>query len=136
MPLGNLGKTARVPLVALDEVINSRVNLIKIDAEGREWDIIQGSKGVIEAGFADCIYYEFGPLQKRLNQPFLVFHDFFTSRGYRMYRQTISRKYFGLNEIRTYSPAFEDYSSQWMILASKHSPSPNYHGPRITGRIN
>lgn len=125
-----------VPQVTLDGEITRPVDLVKIDTEGYEWNVLQGATGIIDSGLVDNIYFEFGGHQGHLGQSFQQFFDFFTERGWQVFRQTVGRNYFGLNAIRKYSPQFEDFSSMWMVLASRRGASEEYDGPRVVGRIN
>jgi FkbM family methyltransferase len=124
----------RVPQTTLDQLITGPVDLVKIDTEGYEWNVLQGADKSFD--HLDNIYFEFGPHQGHLAQTFRQFFEFFVDRGYRLYRQTVGRNYFGLNEIRQYTPALEDVSSMWMILASRNGPAPTYRGPRVVGQLN
>ena len=123
-----------VPQVRLDDVLTEPVDLVKVDTEGYEWDVIAGMTGAIDDGRVDNVFFEFGGHQGHLGQSFRQFWDYFESRGWRLFRQTVSRNYFGLNEIAAYDERLEDFSSMWMILASRVGPSEGYHGPRVVGR--
>jgi FkbM family methyltransferase len=125
-----------VPQVRLDDAADGHVDLVKIDTEGYEWNVLHGAEGLIRDGLIDNIYFEFGAHQGHLGQSFRQFFDFLTGYGYRIFRQTVSRNYFGLNEIRRCGEQFEDFSSMWMILASRTGVPDDYQGPRVVGRIN
>lgn len=122
----------------LDEAIEEPVNLLKIDTEGYEWEVIHGAIQSIDEGMIDNVFFEFGMHQRYRRQHFKQFFDLFQGRGWHIYRQTVSRNYFGLNEIRHYPQHLEDEfaSTMSMILASRSGPNPRYRGPRVTGRIN
>jgi FkbM family methyltransferase len=55
------GGTAHVPVVALDDVLHGqRVNLIKLDIEGAEFDALEGARRLIaesRPGLAICLYH-------------------------------------------------------------------------------
>lgn len=130
-------KSLTVSQVMLDDELGGRrVDLVKIDTEGYEWNVLQGARRCIDSGVIDNVFFEFGAHQGHLGQSFRQFFDFFHERGWRVFRQQVGRAYFGLNEIRRCGAQFEDFSSMWMILASRHGPSEEYRGPRVTGRIN
>jgi FkbM family methyltransferase len=124
----------QVPQTTLDEVITSSVDIVKVDTEGYEWNVLLGAEKSFDQ--LDNLYFEFGAHQGHLGQSFRQFFEFFADRGYRLYQQTVSRNYFGLNEIRHYEPKLEDFSSMWMILASRLGPAETYRGPRVVGRLN
>ena len=107
---------------------------MKVDTEGYEWDVIAGMTGAIDDGLVDNVFFEFGGHQGHLGQSFRQFWDYFDSRSRRLFQQTVSRNYFGLNEITAYDERLEDFSSMWMILASRVGPSEGYRGPRVVGR--
>jgi FkbM family methyltransferase len=55
-PKGNL----KIETVALDEVINSRVDFIKLDIEGAEYEALKGAEGLIKKynpAMAVCVYH-------------------------------------------------------------------------------
>jgi FkbM family methyltransferase len=126
----------RVPQVRLDDEVTGHVDLVKVDTEGYEWDVLQGARGVIDSELVDNVYFEFGAHQGHLGQSFQQFFDFFAERGWKVFRQTVSRNYFGLNEVRRYEERLEDFSSMWMILASRLGIPDDYRGPRVFGRFN
>lgn len=113
-----------------------KVDLIKIDVEGYEWAVIKGAERSLEASAIDNVYFEFGQHQAVVGQNFQQFFEYFKGRGFSIYKQSVGRNYFGLNEIRSYSDDLEDLSSMHMILASRFGPSGEYSGPRVVGRIN
>lgn len=107
------------------------VDLVKIDVEGYEWNVLQGALAALASDRIANIYFEFGQHQKTVGQTFRQFHELLSGYGYRLFRQTVGRNYFGLNEIGAYDVSLEDFSSMWMILASRGEPSPRYRGPRV-----
>lgn len=113
-----------------------KVDILKIDVEGYEWDVLQGAQRSMEAGKIDNVYFEFGRHQEVLGQSFKQFFELFMDLGWKFYRQEVGRNYFGLNQISKYGRQFEDKSSMWMMLASKRGPSSAYRGPRVVGAIN
>jgi FkbM family methyltransferase len=127
-----------VEQVRLDDRITSHVDLVKVDTEGYEWTVIAGMAGAIDAGLVDNVYFEFGRHQAELGQSFQQFYEFFAERGWRIYRQSVGRNYFGLNEMSRYAPRFEEelLESMYMILATRTDQSSSYVGPRVTGKIN
>lgn len=124
-----------VPQVTLDEEVTEPVDIVKIDTEGYEWQVLEGATEAIDSGRVDNVYFEFGVHQGYLGQTFRQFFDFFAERGFRLYRQAVARNYFGLKEILRYERSFEDYSSMWMVLASRHGVPAEYRGPRVVSRF-
>lgn len=45
----------------LDSVYRRPIDILKIDAEGAEWEILEGARGLLEAGKIRLIALEFGP---------------------------------------------------------------------------
>jgi len=79
--------SARVAVntVRLDSVIDAgtRVNLMKIDAEGAELDVLRGALGVIRANQDIALIVEFGPTHlRRIGQTSAVWLRAFTDLGF------------------------------------------------------
>ena len=59
--VGRSGTKISVQTIKLDDILPDRVDFIKIDAEGAEWDIWQGMKRVISNNDPIRIFLEFNP---------------------------------------------------------------------------
>ncbi|ORE94935.1 FkbM family methyltransferase [Aurantimonas sp. 22II-16-19i] len=139
----NNDRSRKVPQVSLDDMIDkwgwNRVDLIKIDVEGYEWSVLQGLGKALGAGKVDNILFEFGIYQTVQGQTLKQFYELLSGHGFKIYKQMISKNYYGLNLISHYSPALEvteDQPEMFMLLATRKEPSPAYVGPRVVGRVN
>ena len=136
-------RSRNVPQVRLDDMIDrwgwDRIHLVKIDVEGYEWSVLQGLARALDAEKVDNVLFEFGICQTIQGQTLKQFYDLLSGHGFKIYKQVISKNYFGLNLISRYSPTLEvaeDQPEMFMLLATRKEPSPAYAGPRVVGRVN
>ncbi len=55
------GSTTKVPAVPLDELIHSRVNVVKIDAEGADLEVLKGMKRILSENPGIALIVEWAP---------------------------------------------------------------------------
>jgi len=131
-------KSMAVPQVALDSFAETQsldsIDLLKIDVEGYEWEVLQGARQLIADARIGMIYFEFGQHQGSLQQSFRQFWDHLRASGFEIYRQSVGRNFFGLQHIESYHPSLEDFSSMWMVLASRRPLLPGRNSPFVVGR--
>jgi FkbM family methyltransferase len=86
---GDGRKSIDVPVIALDSYFQpgQRVDFIKIDVQGYEWNVLQGAKRLIAENADVKILMEFWPwgLKKASAKPSEVL-NFFSSQGFRINR--------------------------------------------------
>ncbi len=109
-------------------------DIIKIDVEGYEWEVLEGTKNLISQKIPSIIYYEFGKHQADRGQTFLQFWEFFSQMGYYLYRQKVARNFFGLQYISKYSESLEEFDSMWMFCASKEKHDHRLNSPYVIGQ--
>ncbi len=111
-----------------------KVDLVKIDVEGYEMNVLKGASRLIASGGLRNIYFEFGEHQGSIGQSFKQFWDLLRGAGYQIYRQNVSRNFFGVQHISEYHPSLEQFNSMWMILATKEPMQANLNAPMVVGR--
>jgi FkbM family methyltransferase len=101
-------KSEDVPLGSLDQFCReqgiTKIDFLKIDTEGFEFDVLQGASSMLEEGAIRAIQFEFGDTYLRTPYHFGDFWDFLSPR-FRIFR--VLRR--GLTEVRSYSPDLEIY---------------------------
>jgi FkbM family methyltransferase len=135
----NLSRSITVPQLRLDDEIArlgvEQVDFIKVDVEGYEQAVFDGSAAAIADGRIRNILFEFGVHQTVHGETLAGYFDFFRRHGYRMYRSHRARNFFGLTEIAPYTPAHEPTGSGVeMLLVTLDGPDPRYSGPRVVTR--
>jgi FkbM family methyltransferase len=98
------GPTAVVPTVAIDEISDGPVALIKIDVEGCESAVVRGAAGTIDR-YLPAVIFEYDPrlLADRSSSPF----EWLSRRGYALLRicrergRVIGRGRLGLHRLPT-----------------------------------
>jgi FkbM family methyltransferase len=79
-----------VSAIALDDFISARrieaVDYVKIDVEGHELSVINGTRRSIERGIVKALSFEFGQADVASRTFFRDFWDCFTNIGLRLYR--------------------------------------------------
>lgn len=118
--------------LALDQNIED-IDVLKIDVEGYEWDVLCGADGLLKDEKISMIYFEFGEHQGTMGQSFKQFWSLLTKHGFDIYRQSVGRNFFGLQRITKYHSSLEDFSSMWMILASRIPLDDRRNTPFVIG---
>jgi len=108
-------------------------DIIKIDVEGYEWEVLEGTQNLMNRRVPSIIYYEFSQHQADRGQTFLQFWEFFRERDYHIYRQNIGRNFFGFQYISEYKESLEEFNSMWMVCASKEKHDPRLNIPYVIG---
>jgi len=87
---GDSLETYEVPVRRLDSWCTdndvSHVDLLKIDAEGYDFDVIRGAAGLIEQGAIDAVVFEYGYAWLEVGHLLVQAMRWFEERGYHMYR--------------------------------------------------
>lgn len=105
---GNIAETVTVTTLdqfCIDAHI-SRIDFLKIDTEGFEFEVLLGAAETLSARKISAIQFEFGEFYPQTNHHFLDFWDLLSS-NYVVYR--ILRH--GLGELSRYSPDLEIYKA-------------------------
>jgi hypothetical protein len=94
-----------------EQVIN-RIHFLKIDVEGHELEVLQGAKGLLEAGRIDFIQFEFSAAHIDAR---VFFRDFYEllARQYQILRVLQN----GLARVREYKPELELFKRATNYLA-------------------
>jgi FkbM family methyltransferase len=120
-----------VPLHKIDTYVAihniRRIDILKLDIEGNEWNALQGAKRVLSRFHIDAIQFEFGAGQVEARTFFRDFYTFFKNIGYNVYK--ISGEHFAahgdyLQLIDRYSFNLERFDGAWNFVASPHVPRP------------
>lgn len=109
------------------------IDVLKIDVEGYEWDVLRGAEGLLDDEKIKLIYFEFGEHQGTMGQSFKQFWTLLSKHGFDLYRQSVGRNFFGLQRITKYHSSLEDFSSMWMILASRIPLDDRRNTPFVIG---
>jgi FkbM family methyltransferase len=138
----NLDKTMTVRQSKLDTLYASaptkEIHLLKVDVEGYEMEVFQGSSSLFSSKAIRNVFFEFGTHNtSRGHSVKMVFQEL-TSQGFTLYKAIRGRNYFGLNRISRYDVDLEPQEKVVvdMYLASLETPSVAYRGPRVIGQIN
>ena len=111
-----------------------KIDLVKIDVEGYEWDVLEGASSLFQQRNIDLVMFEFGQHQGVLNQSFKQFWDFFSDNGFHLYRQAMGRNFFGLQHIDRYHNSLETFDSMWMIVAAREKHDEERNSPFVIGK--
>lgn len=111
-----------------------KVDVLKIDVEGYEWEVLQGANTLFRDGIVELAIFAFGQHQGRVGQTFREFWGFFKQYGYHIYRQSVSRNFFGFQYIHEYDASLEDFSSMWMIIAARQMHDERRNSPCVIGK--
>lgn len=122
-----------VSQVRLDTRITEPVDLIKIDTEGYELQVLAGTEDSLRSGRIRNVIMEFGFHQNALGQSFRHFFELFSDLGLQVYRQEANGDFFGFHRIYKARWYDEVGGRQYMVLASRNGPHPDYHGPPVVG---
>jgi FkbM family methyltransferase len=83
-----LDKKEDIALTTLDDICKihkiEKVDIIKIDVEGHEMKVLEGAVGILDT--VTSVQFEFGGTMLDSRYYFKDFYDFFTKRGFEIYR--------------------------------------------------
>lgn len=117
--MGLLTQSFFVPCQTLDNIASIRglehIDVLKIDAEGSEFDILRGAEKTITAGKIDVVLFEFGVHQVHSRHFFRDFYKFFCKFGYTMWKSEGEQ----LIEIKKYNYVFENFTFCCNYVASR-----------------
>ena len=116
-----LKNTIDVDVFTIDEVCAKKgikaIDVLKIDIEGFELFALQGADGMFGNRAVDVCLFEFGPHQLAHRHIFKDFYEFFTSRGYDLYKYRIGGA--ALIPITEYMSTYEMFDRVSMFLAHR-----------------
>lgn len=127
-------KSLLVPQVRLDDEQKNRIDILKIDTEGSEWQVLAGAENALRSGRIDNVLMEFGFHQAALKQSLAMFHALFRDYGFDLYRQDVDMDFFGFHPMKKCRWIDETQTRQYMLLASRVGPHPDYRGPEVLRR--
>lgn len=81
------------------------IDFLKIDTEGGEYDVLKGSRALLENQAIDCIQFEYGGCFMDSNITLKEVFDYLTSFGYRVFKISSD----GLSEITEFTTKLESY---------------------------
>lgn len=97
-----------------DEHEIDRIQFLKIDTEGAEWDVLQGAKGFIQNQKIDFIQFEYGQTYVDSKRTLKQIYEFLTLHGYAMFKVHVN----GLVHMRWWIDSFEDfYQSNFLAIS-------------------
>lgn len=116
------GQEIAVNTVRLDDFCTEqgvdRINFLKIDTEGAEWDVFSGAEKLIREGNIDFIQFEYGQTYTDSSRTLKEIYHYLQNFGYAIFKIHFE----GLAYVREWSDAFEDYYQSNFLAIS----------PRIT----
>jgi FkbM family methyltransferase len=110
--------STKVKIIKLDDYCKAnkinKINLLKIDTEGNEYDVLCGASKMIAGGRIDIIHFEFNSMNIVSRHFFKDFYDLL--KGYLFYRLLPN----SLAPIRVYEPLFcEIFAYQNIVAINK-----------------
>lgn len=124
-------KSLFVPQVRLEDDQKTPIDILKIDTEGSEWAVLAGAETALRSGQIGNVLMEFGFHQAALKQSLARFHALFRDYGYALYRQDVDMDFFGFHPLKRCRWYDETQTRQYMLLASREGPHPDYSGPPV-----
>lgn len=86
-----------------------RVDFLKIDVEGAEWDVLQGFSDAFSKEKIQMVQFEYGPLNLKTRQYLADYWDFFASRGFvvgKLFPEGVAFKDFDMTDEDFIGPNF------------------------------
>lgn len=118
---GGLDKTLRVPMTSIDDFLADhaeikRVDVLKLDVEGAEYNVLIGAHGAIANRKIDIITFEFGLHQVDARNFFRDFYFLLTNSGYRLFNISHEGT---LSSVEKYEYRFENFGDQFTYVAER-----------------
>ena len=110
--------TERVSIRRIDDYLKDakiqRIDLLKIDVEGHEWDVLQGAISTLKSGKVFSIQFEFGEFNVDTRILFRTIFRFLKKTGYTVFLIQPN----GLARIESYDPIYEHFASTNFLAVS------------------
>jgi FkbM family methyltransferase len=119
VPLAN---SLEVKIISLDEFCLeksiTKIDYMKIDVEGYEYNVLCGASSLIEQKKIRAIAFEFGLNHIRLRQFFRMFWDFFEKYDYKVSLMRRGENGFDLLPIPEYVTTWENFNVNRIFVAT------------------
>ena len=107
-----------IPTETLDNYCRFRkidkINILKIDTEGADFDVVKGAKRLIEEGKIDAIEFEYGGCWQENGTKLEDIYNFLTERNYEVFKTSKE----GFISLPKFTKEMEDYNYS-MFLARR-----------------
>lgn len=120
------GQEVTVNTVRLDDFCAEkgvdRINFLKIDTEGAEWDVLSGAEKLLREGNIDFIQFEYGQTYTDSSRTLKEIYHYLQNFGYAIFKIHFE----GLAYVREWSDAFEDYYQSNFLAISPRITQDSY----------
>lgn len=126
-------KKITIQVTRLDTFCNNnridRINFLKIDTEGSEWDVLQGANSLITNGKIDIVQFEYGGTYPDANITLQQVYTYLTQQGYVIFRIAPD----GLIHIPQWRDALENnHFSNYIAFLNRSSSNNNVRQDTIS----